>query len=516
MSGPAVDLAAYERRGFIEPIPLLDPALRRRVLAEVGTTRSDPHEWNKSYGITTPLMYEVATTPAILDLVTSLIGPDVLLWGASIVQRKPGQRHGWHSDHETDCDEGRSVSVWIGLSGTRQGGAIQMIAGSHRFGESVRDVAGDERASTSAMLEAARTRDPDAELCSPVAHDGDAIAFDGRMWHASQNRSLRTTRRALLLQYARPDTPIRSAEQFRPPCVMVHGADVAGVNVVVDPPQVTTAGTGGSDDTELWPSWTRRVTLPVQVDPDSGIGSIPLFRGTVPSVSDFGVHVTSLRGGVMPHPPHAHAHEEVVVALDGAIDIVGTNECHRLSAPSIAYLPPGYKHSIRSSDEVSSTYLIARWRNLRKRAPKRALSVARRALGECDGATEISSARLLEGPTPYLRRLRVHETTVPVDCSYEAHADPYDILLVMLRGVVETVGRTLRQGDVAFYAAGEMHGLRNRGDVPARYVIVELEGASNTPRTFPRLTPSRVLRGGLNRGRRQARRLWWALRRGED
>jgi hypothetical protein len=77
--------------------------------------------------------------------------------------------------------------------------------------------------------------------------DGDALFFDGRLWHGSHNVSGKA-RRALLLQYAPPDNPIRIPdlkfldwpfkllEAPRPPCLLLRGRDTAGVNRIVPPP----------------------------------------------------------------------------------------------------------------------------------------------------------------------------------------------------------------------------------------------------------------------------------------
>ena len=96
-------------------------------------------------------------------------------------------------------------------------------------------------------------RDAGADLPAErvVARPGEAISFDGRLWHASVNESS-STRRAPLLQYATPDSriltpipgnycwPFEEADR-RARCVLVRGRDNAHVNEVVPPP----AGTFG-------------------------------------------------------------------------------------------------------------------------------------------------------------------------------------------------------------------------------------------------------------------------------
>src|SRR5690606_32276409 len=57
------------------------------------------------------------------------------------------------------------------------------------------------------ILSWARERDPKALLIQPDMGDGDALFFDGRLWHGSANSGSRK-RTALLLQYATAGTPV--------------------------------------------------------------------------------------------------------------------------------------------------------------------------------------------------------------------------------------------------------------------------------------------------------------------
>jgi hypothetical protein len=46
----------------------------------------------------------------------------------------------------------------------------------------------------------------------------------------------------------------------------------------------------------------------------------------------------------------------------------------------------------------------------------------------------------------------------------------------VLEGTLETLGTKVGQDSVIFYAAGEPHGMRNVGDVPAVYLVFEFHG----------------------------------------
>jgi hypothetical protein len=56
---------------------------------------------------------------------------------------------------------------------------------------------------------------------------------------------------------------------------------------------------------------------------------------------------------------------------------------------------------------------------------------------------------------------------------YAPHVDAYDVAILVLEGTVETLGQTCGPNTVIFYAAGESHGMRNVGPIPARYIVWE-------------------------------------------
>jgi hypothetical protein len=78
--------------------------------------------------------------------------------------------------------------------------------------------------------------------------DGEALIFDGRLWHGSYNALEKETRLALLLQNAKADRPVRIhdpkqlewpfrfLESPRPPVVCVSGQGDGSINRLVPPP----------------------------------------------------------------------------------------------------------------------------------------------------------------------------------------------------------------------------------------------------------------------------------------
>ena len=248
------------------------------------------------------------------------------------------------------------MSVWIGLEHTSALSSLIVVPRSHRFGITVQQVVQEagrtsEAATDEQMAEWARGRDDQSGVVSLASSDGEAIVFDGRLWHASHNRTEGATRSALLLQYASPETAIRipnfNRRQWpfeiysspRPACILVSGRAMADQNRIVPAPSPV--------DGTL-PSMTSRVhplTLPLEHDPERGFKPHPMFRGSTPNLRAMGCHVSVLDPGSS-RIRRMHADEEIPIVLDGEADLVletrppGLTRPHRVTAGTFGYTRP--------------------------------------------------------------------------------------------------------------------------------------------------------------------------------
>jgi ectoine hydroxylase-related dioxygenase (phytanoyl-CoA dioxygenase family) len=81
---------------------------------------------------------EVATDPRILDLVESVIGPDIIFWTAALFCKTPGDgmEVPWHQDGQYwPIEPAATVTVWIALDAADVGnGSMRYVPGSHKVG----------------------------------------------------------------------------------------------------------------------------------------------------------------------------------------------------------------------------------------------------------------------------------------------------------------------------------------------------------------------------------------------
>jgi mannose-6-phosphate isomerase-like protein (cupin superfamily) len=194
-----------------------------------------------------------------------------------------------------------------------------------------------------------------------------------------------------------------------------------------------------------------------------------------------GAHVSVLSAGHSPHPPHAHREEEILIVLDGQADIViaespddANPRVVQLHEGSFVFYPAYQHHTIRNSISEPITYLMFKWRGALAEGEE-PLETAFVNLDSMPAPppAPFAATPLMEGSTAYLFKLHSHLSTLEPGTGYTAHADDHDVAIVILSGRVESMGRAFDPYGVLFYAAGEMHDMKNIGQVSARYLVFE-------------------------------------------
>jgi uncharacterized cupin superfamily protein len=518
------DLASsFTERGYVAPLRLFSARESRDILARLmGHRCRPPLDWGKGWATSSLDYYALAAHDRLLDLARLLLGENVVLWGASLLARKHGALHPWHTDIESSAPDAETLSVWIGLAHTSPRSSLKLVPFSHRFGVTLQQAMqerGVERgdASDAVVADAAHARDARSGVTKLASRDGEAVLFDGRLWHGSLNLDRRGTRYAVLLQYAASTTAIRVPDLHRlawpfhshplpkAPCIMVSGSDPGEVNRLVPAPAV-------ASDQRL-PALTSRVhslRLPLEQDAAAGWKPHPLFRGATADIKAMRCHASVLDPGRQPHPPHRHEDEELLIVLDGEAELVledyprsGGTFVQAAGRGSFAYYPAGFAHTIRNSSDRPVTYLMFKWVTDRREwtevLPHHYVPFPEaQERNSYERAGGWSTQAVLDGQTKYLRHLHAHVSTLQPGAGYAPHVDAYDVAIVVMNGTVEARGEQVGRHGLLFFAAGEPHGMLNVGDRPASYLVFEFRG-----RHAERMPPE---------DSRVSRRLWRAVR----
>ncbi len=127
----------YGRDGFLSPIRIAksdQAAAWRRELEDNERDHGRLHYVAKAH-LVLDFAHRLASHPSVLDAVSSIIGPDILLWDSTFIIKEPGdgKKVSWHQDLTYwGLDPDDIVSVWLALSAaTIESGCMLMIPGSH-------------------------------------------------------------------------------------------------------------------------------------------------------------------------------------------------------------------------------------------------------------------------------------------------------------------------------------------------------------------------------------------------
>jgi non-heme Fe2+,alpha-ketoglutarate-dependent halogenase len=257
MSLDAAERGRFERDGWVGPYPLMEAAevaraceLRDKVMPYItiptqlvaagATDAFERRPWFKSMHALVPEYYDVASHPAIVSRVSSILGQDVIAWGLTLTRSAPGTVHRWHVDIEHLRWPG--VSVYIGMVNNDLDSTLKVLSGSQRMADRPQAFGVQDDASA---LAAVRPKAPEAGIVRVPLQPGEFFLFDGRLWHGSHNTGAKV-RIAMIIHYSRPDVRVQIPLNFeepihwhesRPPCVLVCGQDRYGVNRLVSRPE---------------------------------------------------------------------------------------------------------------------------------------------------------------------------------------------------------------------------------------------------------------------------------------
>jgi mannose-6-phosphate isomerase-like protein (cupin superfamily) len=88
------------------------------------------------------------------------------------------------------------------------------------------------------------------------------------------------------------------------------------------------------------------------------IKSYQILTGDTHSGYRLDLHESELPGGMAPHPPHRHVHEELLFIREGEMEVTVNGEMTRLGPGSCAYLASNDLHGYRNPGTLPSKYFV--------------------------------------------------------------------------------------------------------------------------------------------------------------
>lgn len=230
---------AYRRDGVVFPVTVFS-------LAEVARFRAALRQVTERLGeearrrIGLPHLHfrcghELATHPAVLDAVESILGPDLLIKGSVVLIKPPHDPAfvAWHQDgtysqlHASD-----NVSAWIALSdSTVENGCMRMVPGSHRQGI-LPHVQSEAEHHLLARSPQVAVEVDESQAVDVVLRAGQMSLHDSNILHSSKPNGANAERIGFIVRYVTP-----SLESSEIPIVRARGkADCSHLPLLSGPP----------------------------------------------------------------------------------------------------------------------------------------------------------------------------------------------------------------------------------------------------------------------------------------
>jgi quercetin dioxygenase-like cupin family protein len=83
------------------------------------------------------------------------------------------------------------------------------------------------------------------------------------------------------------------------------------------------------------------------------------------TLDEFAVHMTTLNPGQMPHPPHRHPDEEMILIREGTLEISINEKVQRAGAGSVVFVAPNDLHGWKNVGQARANYFVLRWSTAR-------------------------------------------------------------------------------------------------------------------------------------------------------
>lgn len=70
------------------------------------------------------------------------------------------------------------------------------------------------------------------------------------------------------------------------------------------------------------------------------------------------LHITELGPGQMPHPPHHHAHEEMILIETGLVEVTIAGKTERIGPGSVAIVASNEEHGWKNVGDTGARYFV--------------------------------------------------------------------------------------------------------------------------------------------------------------
>jgi quercetin dioxygenase-like cupin family protein len=86
-----------------------------------------------------------------------------------------------------------------------------------------------------------------------------------------------------------------------------------------------------------------------------------VMRDRTPTLEELEIHISTLNPGQSPHAPHQHAHEELLIVKDGALETFQSGTTRRVGPGGIIFQASNELHNVTNVGAAPATYYVIGW-----------------------------------------------------------------------------------------------------------------------------------------------------------
>jgi hypothetical protein len=206
--------AAYERDGFYFPYDVTEEGYAAELLADLEAAEAELAgdrvrlSHLRSYpSQLLPSFAALIRHPRLIDAVSQIIGPDLLVWSCGFFIKEPGSKSyvSWHQDlNYWGLDGDREVTAWYALTpATIETGCMRFVAGSHKQA----DVPHVDSFAPDNLLTRGQEIAVEVDEASAVnveLRPGQVSFHHGHLFHASRPNLTNARRLGVAIRYVAP------------------------------------------------------------------------------------------------------------------------------------------------------------------------------------------------------------------------------------------------------------------------------------------------------------------------
>jgi (S)-ureidoglycine aminohydrolase len=201
------------------------------------------------------------------------------------------------------------------------------------------------------------------------------------------------------------------------------------------------------------------------------------------TLSRFEVHRTTLQPGAKPHEAHRHEREEMMILLEGELEVLIEETRTRIGAGSAFFVVSNDLHGVTNVGTERASYLVLNFYTPEgAKIPPGAQAAIGSTIWQWSGwpvnsapPTEVRD--FVSAPTRTLPRFEMQAATLHPGASPPGGRRAEELFLLVKDGELEAVAGDgtirLRPGDLFFVASGQECHWRQVGAVPATYYLVQ-------------------------------------------